>query len=70
VWSKQFIVLRGQSKYLFSFWGALYYWVPEREIKKSFLAIRALPVREADSLTAICEPIAQAMWDPQHFTIP
>jgi hypothetical protein len=25
-------------------------------------------VREADNLTAICEPIVQKMWDPQRLT--
>jgi hypothetical protein len=26
------------------------------------------PARKADSLTAICEPIAYKMWEPQHLT--
>jgi hypothetical protein len=33
-----------------------------------FLGSRARPVRRADNLATICEPIVQAMWDPQHFT--
>jgi hypothetical protein len=34
-----------------------------------FLESRALSVREAESLAAICEPIVYTMWDPQHLTI-
>jgi hypothetical protein len=26
------------------------------------------PVRRADNLTTICEPIVWTMWDPQHLT--
>jgi hypothetical protein len=26
--------------------------------------------RKADNITAICEPIFQTMWDPQHLTNP
>jgi hypothetical protein len=33
-----------------------------------FLASRARPVRKADNLTAVCEPIGYTMWDPQHLT--
>jgi hypothetical protein len=33
-----------------------------------FLGSRARPVRRADNLTAICEPIVYTMWDPQHLT--
>jgi hypothetical protein len=29
---------------------------------------RALLVRRADKLTAICEPTVYTMWDPQHLT--
>jgi hypothetical protein len=29
-----------------------------------FLESRARPVRKADDLTAICEPIIYNMWDP------
>jgi hypothetical protein len=28
------------------------------------------PAREADNLTAICEPIYYKMWEPQHLTAP
>jgi hypothetical protein len=31
-----------------------------------FLAIKVRPVRRADDLTAICEPIVRTVWDPQH----
>jgi hypothetical protein len=31
-----------------------------------FLGIRARPVRKADNLAVICEPIVYTMWDPQH----
>jgi hypothetical protein len=27
------------------------------------------PVRKADTLTAICEPIVQKMWEPRHLTL-
>jgi hypothetical protein len=27
------------------------------------------PAREADNLTAICEPIVSKMWEPRHLTI-
>jgi hypothetical protein len=33
-----------------------------------FLGIKSRPVRKADNLTAICEPIVWTMWDPQHLT--
>jgi hypothetical protein len=33
-----------------------------------FLANTALPVRKADNLTIICEPIAYTMCDPQCLT--
>jgi hypothetical protein len=33
-----------------------------------FLGSRERPVRRAENLAAICEPIVQAMWDPQHLT--
>jgi hypothetical protein len=33
-----------------------------------FLGSRARPVRRADNLTAIREPIVNIMWDPQHLT--
>jgi hypothetical protein len=33
-----------------------------------FLASKTLPVREADKLTAICEPIMWTVWFPQHLT--
>jgi hypothetical protein len=33
-----------------------------------YLLSRAQPGREADSLTAFCEPIVEAVWDPQHLT--
>jgi hypothetical protein len=32
--------------------------------KIMFLESRARPVRRAEKITAICEPIAYAMWDP------
>jgi hypothetical protein len=35
---------------------------------KMFLGSRAQPVRRADNLTAICEPIVQTLWDPRHLT--
>jgi hypothetical protein len=35
--------------------------------KIMFLRSRARPVRKADNLTAICEPIVYTMWDPRHF---
>jgi hypothetical protein len=36
--------------------------------KRVFLESRARPVRMADNLTAICEPIVYTVWDPQHLT--
>jgi hypothetical protein len=33
-----------------------------------FLKSGVRPVREADNLTAICEPIVWTMWDIQHLT--
>jgi hypothetical protein len=33
-----------------------------------FLGNRARPVRMADNLTIICEPVFYTMWDPQHLT--
>jgi hypothetical protein len=33
-----------------------------------FLGSKVRRVRKADNLTAICEPIVWAMWDPQHLT--
>jgi hypothetical protein len=33
-----------------------------------FLGSRARPVRRADNVTAICEPIVYTLWDPQHLT--
>jgi hypothetical protein len=33
-----------------------------------FLGSRARPVRRADNLAAIYEPIAYTVWDPQHLT--
>jgi hypothetical protein len=33
-----------------------------------FLESRAPPVRKADNLTAICEPIVYTMWDRQYLT--
>jgi hypothetical protein len=33
-----------------------------------FLRSIARPVREADNLTAICEPTVQTIWDPEHLT--
>jgi hypothetical protein len=30
------------------------------------LGNRARPVRKADDLSAICEPIVYTMWDPRH----
>jgi hypothetical protein len=30
---------------------------------------KGLPTRNADNLTAICEPIVQNMWEPRHLTI-
>jgi hypothetical protein len=29
-----------------------------------FLGSKARPVRRADNLTAVCEPIVYTMWDP------
>jgi hypothetical protein len=37
-----------------------------RRRKAMLLGSRAPPVRKADNITAICEPIAQTMRDPQH----
>jgi hypothetical protein len=34
-----------------------------------FLGDRVRPVRKADNLTAICEPIVWTMWDPGHLKI-
>jgi hypothetical protein len=34
-----------------------------------FLGSRAWPVRRADNLVTICDPIVWTMWDPQHLTI-
>jgi hypothetical protein len=34
-----------------------------------FLGSKVRLAREADNLTAICEPIVWTMWDPQHLTI-
>jgi hypothetical protein len=36
--------------------------------KKMFLGSIARPALKADNLTAICEPTAYTMWDPQHLT--
>jgi hypothetical protein len=33
-----------------------------------FLWSKALLVRRADNLTAICEPTVYTMWDPYHIT--
>jgi hypothetical protein len=33
-----------------------------------FLGSRALPVRRADNLAAICEPTIWTVWDPYHLT--
>jgi hypothetical protein len=33
-----------------------------------FLRSPARPARKTDNLSAICEPIVYAMWDPQHLT--
>jgi hypothetical protein len=33
-----------------------------------FLGSKVWRVRRADSLAAICEPLVQTMWDPQHLT--
>jgi hypothetical protein len=38
------------------------------EYQKMFLGSKARPTREADSLTATCEPIVWEMWDPRHLT--
>jgi hypothetical protein len=35
-----------------------------RNKKTMFLGSKALPVRRAGNLIAICEPIVDAMWDP------
>jgi hypothetical protein len=35
-----------------------------------FLGSRARPVRRADNLAAICEPIIYEMWNPHHLTTP
>jgi hypothetical protein len=37
-------------------------------IKKKFLGSKVRPVRGADNLTAIYEPVVWTMWDPQHLT--
>jgi hypothetical protein len=35
----------------------------------NFLGIRGgLPTREANNLTAICEPLVKQMWDPRRLT--
>jgi hypothetical protein len=34
-----------------------------------FLGNRARPVFKASKLTAICDPTAYTMWDPEHLTI-
>jgi hypothetical protein len=34
--------------------------------KQMFMGSRARPVRKADNLIAICEPIVYTIWDPQH----
>jgi hypothetical protein len=36
--------------------------------KEKFPGSKARPVRKADKLTYICEPIVQTMWDPLHLT--
>jgi hypothetical protein len=33
-----------------------------------FLGSKALPVRRADNLSAICEPIVYTTWEPQRLT--
>jgi hypothetical protein len=33
-----------------------------------FLGSKVRPMRGADNLAAIYEPIVQTMWDPQHLT--
>jgi hypothetical protein len=36
----------------------------DQKQKKMFVDSKALPEREADNLTTICEPIVWTMWDP------
>jgi hypothetical protein len=43
-----------------------FYSVSNRKIM--FLGSRARPVRKADNLTAVCEPIVYTVWDPLHLT--
>jgi hypothetical protein len=38
----------------------------QKQKKKMFLASKARPVRKANNLTAICEPIALTISDPQY----
>jgi hypothetical protein len=38
------------------------------EQKEMFLGSIARPVRKADNLTAVCEPIFYKMWEPWHLT--
>jgi hypothetical protein len=38
--------------------------ISTRDNIKIFLGSRGTPVREADNLVAIIEPIAEKMWDP------
>jgi hypothetical protein len=38
--------------------------------KTIFLGSSARPMREADNLTALCEPIIYTMWNFQHLTTP
>jgi hypothetical protein len=40
--------------------------INEYRKKNIFLDSRARPVRKADNLTAIFQPIIYTMWDPQH----
>jgi hypothetical protein len=40
----------------------------KRQKQKTFLGSRVQPVREADKLTAICEPSIYTMWDLQRLT--
>jgi hypothetical protein len=37
-----------------------------RDISEKNLVSTARPVREADNVTAICQPTVYTVWDPQH----
>jgi hypothetical protein len=37
--------------------------------KEKFVGSKARPVHEAENITAICKPIIETIWGPEHLTI-